>query len=584
MVTTGLCSVLIFFISWNLGFGFKSVCQRLFHTKIHACIFEIFLSGVIVSYIYFNICSFFLAVDYKVLFPIFLLSVFITLIGRPFKTPFRALVQLIKKLKNEYLFLAVFLLSVLFVYWIIPPINGDSVGYHFLTIRWYEAFKVIPGLANLHGRFGFNPATFIISAPYAFTGILNQSLYAFNGVLILVFFLWILNMVASIQTKTVKIILIALMLLILRITLPNISSPSPDLLTALSAGYILIRLFLLARKSDFQFSRVFILFFILFFVVTIKLTLAPLLLFLPYLLLKSGGKFLHMKTLGFMGVLFVLIIIPWLIRNYLLSGYFNYPLPFSDFGSLSPDWKVPREVINLDYINARFEPYQSKNMNAIVNSTVVQRTKELFAGFFFEGERHILRWVEVLLALFSPVYWLFIRAKKIYFARSLMEVWVIIYIAFLIWLINDPEYRFGEIYIIFCYGIPFFLLFSYFFNDIRNNIFYLAAPAFFAIFSIYFEVKAFNFYQTSYPFSLKDCWWLPLKSIDYKPDQAASFTYMLLNDGKTKIYLGDNHHLCINAPSPCMPWYYGQIEMRGKEMEDGFRISKNGVNTDFFRK
>jgi hypothetical protein len=37
-----------------------------------------------------------------------------------------------------------------------PPTNGDSGEYHFNTIRWINAFPIVPGLGNLHGRLAFN--------------------------------------------------------------------------------------------------------------------------------------------------------------------------------------------------------------------------------------------------------------------------------------------------------------------------------------------------------------------------------------------------------------------------------------------
>src|SRR5262245_35640634 len=45
----------------------------------------------------------------------------------------------------------------------LPPTNVDSGGYHFNAIRWINAFPIVPGLGNLHGRLAFNESFF----PYA---------------------------------------------------------------------------------------------------------------------------------------------------------------------------------------------------------------------------------------------------------------------------------------------------------------------------------------------------------------------------------------------------------------------------------
>jgi hypothetical protein len=36
---------------------------------------------------------------------------------------------------------------------------NDITGYHLQAVRWVAEFGSVPGLANLHGRLGFNSAT-----------------------------------------------------------------------------------------------------------------------------------------------------------------------------------------------------------------------------------------------------------------------------------------------------------------------------------------------------------------------------------------------------------------------------------------
>ncbi|EMO63800.1 hypothetical protein LEP1GSC133_1179, partial [Leptospira borgpetersenii serovar Pomona str. 200901868] len=50
-----------------------------------------------------------------------------------------------------------FLLSAL-IFFLYPPspFAYDSGLYHIQSIKWIQEYSVVPGLANLHGRFGFN--------------------------------------------------------------------------------------------------------------------------------------------------------------------------------------------------------------------------------------------------------------------------------------------------------------------------------------------------------------------------------------------------------------------------------------------
>ena len=56
---------------------------------------------------------------------------------------------------------------VIFLYVLTRPhfqLNYDSGLYYFQTLRWIRSFSIVPGLGNLHGRFGFNLGIFLIAA------------------------------------------------------------------------------------------------------------------------------------------------------------------------------------------------------------------------------------------------------------------------------------------------------------------------------------------------------------------------------------------------------------------------------------
>lgn len=44
---------------------------------------------------------------------------------------------------------------------LLPPVSSDSGLYYITTIRWANEYPIVPGLSNLHGRFGFNQSLFL---------------------------------------------------------------------------------------------------------------------------------------------------------------------------------------------------------------------------------------------------------------------------------------------------------------------------------------------------------------------------------------------------------------------------------------
>ncbi|HEX9513858.1 MAG TPA: hypothetical protein VF939_25380, partial [Puia sp.] len=187
-------SLLLIFLTLSLGILTLNILDRLFRVTIQSDLLGTFLAGLIPSTIYFNIISFWLPVNYLSLIPLALISL---LVFRQHKERFRQEALSIREQLNRILQPSnwVFtggLLVLLLYFSILPGINADSKGYHYLSILWYEKYKVIPGLANVHGRYAFNPAAFIIQSAYSFTGLTGQSIYPLNTVLIGLFLFWLL--------------------------------------------------------------------------------------------------------------------------------------------------------------------------------------------------------------------------------------------------------------------------------------------------------------------------------------------------------------------------------------------------------
>ncbi|MFT3703962.1 MAG: hypothetical protein QM802_16470 [Agriterribacter sp.] len=446
-----------------------------------------------------------------------------------------------------------------------------------MTIEWYEKFKVIPGLANVHGRFGFNAASFILSAPYGFSTLLPQTIYPVNGVLVVMFILWMFKLIVTTNNYTKKLCFLFILACALRLLFVNVSSPSSDALAVIIATYIVVYILDIYTDNSKVKCGPYLFFFILFSI-TVKITLLPLILFLPFLF---KTHFFRRNKILIYSLAAIVIIVPWLFRNYLMSGYLIYPLTGSDVGFLNPDWKVPKGIIALDNLYIKYGPYMLEE--SIPDQLKLGFTHRLYKwiGMHFRN-RMFIELFQLIFSLFSFVFWFIIYKLKKEFNRNIFYVWLILYASVLLWLTKSPDYRFGSMYLIMTIVIPGFCLLN---DPAKNTIIrkgYLVTLLLTCIISVYY-CKSALLAPTTYSFAYKDIWLFPLQDIRYKkPGNVKDGEKVLLNDGKTILYISDgSEDVCLHAPLPCMPWNYGVIELRGKSITDGFRFKKDDVKEHF---
>jgi hypothetical protein len=65
------------------------------------------------------------------------------------------------------------------------PLHADSGGYHLSMLRWVQEYPVVPGLADLHTRFGYNSSEFLYVAAVGGGPWHGQGFHLANGILLL---------------------------------------------------------------------------------------------------------------------------------------------------------------------------------------------------------------------------------------------------------------------------------------------------------------------------------------------------------------------------------------------------------------
>ena len=548
------------FISTTTGFLFNCLFEK---KDDYSCgIFKAVLTGTLFLTVYLSICSIFMPTNFWLLIPPFILSVIVFFLG-DFLVSLRKMISrnVEDLLAKEHALVTFGFVAVLLFFTIVPPYNTDSGGYHFLAILWNEKFSVVPGLANLFPQYGYNSSFFVLSAAFSFTDIFHQSIYPINAVLTILFFLWLLK--KSYACKDFRRFVIWLMLFIFLRQFPiNLASPSADSLASILVFYIFITL----SEKDLKNTRLnyfCYLFLLAAFAITIKLSTAPLVLvfLVPFIYQKQNFQKIFIAYLHIVP-LFLLIILPWLLRSIILSGYLIFPFPAIDL--FSYDWKVPLSVAVDEKLHISQGPRMVDGNWAYVSTLSFFTWFPIWWAELWKDNH--FNFLLVNFALLSPVLMIPVcnkndnrkYGKKAAFSISYFGIWF--------WMFSSPDIRFGYHFLVMSIVLPMLVLLK----NVRfqfanlNKIFVIIT----AIACLYYCNMAFHLTK---PKPVSASLIRPFKCPEYyKNNDLSSFRYVMLNNN-IKLYIHDSLHHSINAPLPsCFPYRTG-IVMRGNNLQDGFK-------------
>ncbi|MBD5454386.1 MAG: hypothetical protein HDR30_08760 [Lachnospiraceae bacterium] len=226
-------------------------------------------------------------------------------------------------------------------------IHYDTGLYHAQSIRWIEEYGIVKGLGNLHCRLAYNSASFALSALYSFAFLGGASYHAAAG-----FFAFLLAVVCSElaglkKRKSLKPSDFARVMGIyyLLIIFDEMVSPASDYFMVLTAFYIIIRWMDLLEENEQTVFPYAMLCVLGVFLLTIKLSAALIILLVikPAAALLREKRWKEIVLYLFLGILTVL---PFLIRNVILSGWLVYP--FTGIDLFSSDWKIPKGIADYD--------------------------------------------------------------------------------------------------------------------------------------------------------------------------------------------------------------------------------------------
>ena len=216
----------------------------------------------------------------------------------------------------------------------------DTTLYHASAIRWIEEYGVVPGLANLQSRYGYNSAEFAHNALYSFKWYTGRSLHCTTGFLAMVsaHLLYDKELFTGKRTiQSVDFVRIGL-LYYLGVLFAQMVSPASDYVANLLIFDILILMLERIKDRTLPADNYVLLSLLAIYGITVKVSLAPMVLiclipFVYYIIKKDVRSILFCIVSG------LVIAVPYFIRGYILSGWILYPSTLIKLGN--PDWQVP---------------------------------------------------------------------------------------------------------------------------------------------------------------------------------------------------------------------------------------------------
>ena len=338
MIATALGYIYMGFICLACGTLFAALCRRLPGYEIRQTS-AVMISGIAILTVYAGIWSLFHAVDITAFVFITVVCLIICFLLR--QEVARRIMGIISS-KGLCLTL-IMLFAVLVVISAAEPHDWDTYLYHAQNIRWIEAYRVVPGLANLHKRFGYNSALMPLHAlmSLSFTGHPLHIVNGFTSLLILgTAFSRTGQMIEGRSCRRSLLLWISAVLYFIY-SIDSISSLGTDIVPMMLLIYIFGAWCDLADAGEERREAYGLLALLGVCDITIKLSVATVALLPVYVLIKLIGDKKFRSSLVF-AVMSLVTVLPFFIRNVITSGYLLYPMESIDLFNV--DWKVPAEV------------------------------------------------------------------------------------------------------------------------------------------------------------------------------------------------------------------------------------------------
>ena len=477
------------------------------------------------------------------------------------------LVIRIKKLtsekRNVWYVIIIIIFSYISMTYMFEVVTYDTGLYHSQAVQWIEEYGVVPGLGNLHHRFAYNSAIMCLHALFSMKFLFGQQLHCVNGFMFILFTSYAVTSMKFVKNKRIYIsdfLRVAFFVYYNMDT--SFSSLGSDLISLCLVIYIVIK-YVEGIEDDISNIEYYCYLSILALIaVSFKLSVALIVLIViypAYMLIKDKNWKLIIKLLS----LGVILTLPFLIRNIIISGYIVYPFPKLDL--FSYDWKMNKYVCLWDakevkswgqgvcdaYLSPTFREWFEIWINRQSNAN-----KCLFFASII---------ISVLLVVISIVN--YIKEKDL--RKPVLSVTVLGMLIY--WFAGAPLMRYGIVFTI----IPVLIFVGLLFSMLQSRLKKITIISTLFIICI-MGIRIFPFVSHVINFRISS-------DIVYYQVGHEPFEFKKAELEGVDIYIPENGDRIGDCAFPSTPYINNLelIELRGNDLTDGFRIKKDYKNACF---
>lgn len=225
--------------------------------------------------------------------------------------------------------------------------HTDTNIYHAAAIRLYEEYGVLKGAGNLQLHYAYNSSYLAFASVFSLNWLFGRSLHTTTGLLEVIMCLYAFHGLKDFK-KHESHLTDMMGIGILFYTLVNVTrsmSPATDYAVMYFAFFIMTAWCDNIERKVEGTAAYSILAVAAVFCATMKFSscLLVLLAVYPAVLLIKEKKWKEIAVYVACGCV---ILLPFFIRNYLISGWLLYP--FGGIDIFSPEWKIPKEYLLVD--------------------------------------------------------------------------------------------------------------------------------------------------------------------------------------------------------------------------------------------
>lgn len=398
-------------------------------------------------------------------------------------------------IKKNLLYILIILLFSFFLFgYSDHPI--DTNMYHHPYVSYLKSEKIIFAIANIQFRFGHISFLQYVQSALTNNYLHEISLASINIIFYLTFIIYISEKIINTKKFNYNFLINILFATFLLIKFARYREYGNDLIPLLVCIYFLIQILEVNKNKYFKNNDLMNLalpFMAFMFVHKISYTFAVLI-FLILFNFKNF-KFLNEINIKYIFV-FLFLFIPWLIKNYITTSCFAYPVEISCFSN------------TLFALSGIAEPSKVSWLTEIWAKAFIAHPnwKEIDLNVYMSGlnwlptwfESHFVKILEIMSPLFFIIFiftfFLFFKSNKFLIKRTFknnsnkyLVILSSIIIGLSIWFFKAPTFRYGSFYIISFVVLAYILILNFFFKE-KNS-------THLKFFKVIFLISLFFFYN-----------------------------------------------------------------------------------------